>query len=222
MDPDWRCMNPIENSDIPASYVSLPEGNLRWCSLFVLGVCVCVCVAGNIDVYPDVVAVIKERLPSVFMSNVASGLLTRSIGKMQMKDGTLVYSAGLPIAPYMVDAVAVDGGGNTVPYDLTVAGAVLRHDLLQVNQRFHAGNVPNLVLVTFFRCWCVQLPFDDAVTVTATCHSQVVDDGVRQLFEGLRRAYSMPLTPSQQAGLNRYLQEDAWARYAPVYDTAEG
>ena len=27
MDPDWRCMNPIENGNIPASYVSLPEGN---------------------------------------------------------------------------------------------------------------------------------------------------------------------------------------------------
>lgn len=77
----------------------------------------------------------------------------------------------------------------------------------------------------FFRCWCAQLALDDAVTVTATCHYAVVDDGVRQLFEGLRRAYSMPLTPSQQAGLNRYCRysaEDAWARYAPVYDTAEG
>ena len=26
MDPDWRCMDPIEHGDIPASYVSLPEG----------------------------------------------------------------------------------------------------------------------------------------------------------------------------------------------------
>ena len=24
--PDWRCMDPIENGDIPASYLSLPEG----------------------------------------------------------------------------------------------------------------------------------------------------------------------------------------------------
>ena len=23
--PDWRCMTPIKNGDIPASYVSLPE-----------------------------------------------------------------------------------------------------------------------------------------------------------------------------------------------------
>ena len=28
MDPDWRCMNPVKNRDIPASYVSLPEGIL--------------------------------------------------------------------------------------------------------------------------------------------------------------------------------------------------
>ena len=26
MDPEWRCMDPIENGDFPASYVSLPEG----------------------------------------------------------------------------------------------------------------------------------------------------------------------------------------------------
>ena len=26
MDPDGRCMDPIENEDVPASYVSLPEG----------------------------------------------------------------------------------------------------------------------------------------------------------------------------------------------------
>ncbi len=179
-------------------------------------------VAGDIQVHPDVVSVIKERLSSIFISNVASGLLTRSIGKMQMKDGTLVYLAGMPIGPYLVDAVALDASGDTVPYGLTVAGAVLRHDILQVNQRFHAGNVPNLVLVTFFRCWLAQLPFHDAVTVTATCHYAVVDAGVRQLFEGLLRAYNMPLTPSQVAGLNRYNAEDAWARYVQVYDTAEG
>ena len=28
MDPDWRCMDPIENGDNPASYVSLPEERL--------------------------------------------------------------------------------------------------------------------------------------------------------------------------------------------------
>ena len=28
MDPEWRCINPIETGDNPASYVSLPEGNL--------------------------------------------------------------------------------------------------------------------------------------------------------------------------------------------------
>ena len=27
MDPDWVDVFPIENGDIPASYVSLPEGN---------------------------------------------------------------------------------------------------------------------------------------------------------------------------------------------------
>ena len=35
MDPDWRCISlfPIENGDIPASYVSLPEGSrffVKW------------------------------------------------------------------------------------------------------------------------------------------------------------------------------------------------
>ncbi len=29
MDPDWRCF-PIEQGDIPASYVSLPQGNPFW------------------------------------------------------------------------------------------------------------------------------------------------------------------------------------------------
>ena len=32
MDPDWRCFSivfPIEHGDIPASYVSLPEGKKR-------------------------------------------------------------------------------------------------------------------------------------------------------------------------------------------------
>ncbi len=30
MDPDWRCIDPIENGDFPASYVSLPEGIKNW------------------------------------------------------------------------------------------------------------------------------------------------------------------------------------------------
>ena len=37
-------------------------------------------------------------------------------------------------------------------------------------QRFHAANIPNVVLVTLFRCWLLQLPFDDGVTIACTSH----------------------------------------------------
>ena len=50
----------------------------------------------------------------------------------------------------------------------------------------------------------------------------MVDQGLRQIFEGLRRSYTMPLTPAQQSGLNRYLAEDNWTRYIPVYNSTEG
>ena len=44
MDPEWRCINPIEHRDvIPASYVSLPEGTYYmngW--IFLLGTLVVV------------------------------------------------------------------------------------------------------------------------------------------------------------------------------------
>ncbi len=42
MDPDWRCRNPIENCDFPASYVSLPEDIKHesfWVALILFGVC---------------------------------------------------------------------------------------------------------------------------------------------------------------------------------------
>ena len=29
MDPDWVDVSPTKNGDIPASYVSLPEGNIK-------------------------------------------------------------------------------------------------------------------------------------------------------------------------------------------------
>ena len=50
----------------------------------------------------------------------------------------------------------------------------------------------------------------------------MLDTGVRQLFEGLRRAYNAPLPAAQQNGLARCRAKDAWNRYLPCYDTAVG
>ena len=60
-------------------------------------------------------------MPAVFMSNVASGLLTRAIWKMAMKDGTTTQLAFRSRA----------SAGLTVQYDLTITNAQLRHDVLQ-------------------------------------------------------------------------------------------
>ena len=64
MDPDGRCMNPIENGDIPASYVSLPEGNLRWCSLFVFGVCV---FSIHLKFHPELNSTVKDVFSEVLI-----------------------------------------------------------------------------------------------------------------------------------------------------------
>ena len=114
-------------------------------------------VAGSLEQHPGVLAGIREQVPAIFMSNVSSRLRTRSVGKLPMKDATLVYRVGIPICEDMLDFVAVDAAGATIPYDLTVAGAALRHDVLQVNQRYHLGNLPNIVMVTFLRCYLADL-----------------------------------------------------------------
>ncbi len=49
MDPEWRLLFPIKNGDIPASYVSLPEGTCYITTSFVYRIVYFIVATGHLE-----------------------------------------------------------------------------------------------------------------------------------------------------------------------------